>query len=388
MLKDSTLQEVAQKHGTPTYIYDLETVSQKVNHLRQVLPNANILYAVKANPSGAILRHLASHGVGAEVITLGELERAARAGIAREKIILSGPRQDRELIERALELNVTHVSLDSVSQWQGWADTINSKTVGAKNVHFYPRVNPALDPKTHEHLATGAATSKFGMTVAEARQVAEEISQRQQLAGFHVHAGSQITEASVYDDIFAALTPLYETFKPKYLDIGGGFGVPGFPFALFAEKVTAFAKKFSLETTIEPGRYLVAEAGVLLTKVLHVKHGALEHVIADAGMSDLLRPALYGASHPIRALKTTGHTRTVDVDGPLCENADRLGRNLTLPEVVAGDLLVVEQAGAYGHTMSSNYASSLRPSEVTVLGDTITLVRRRETVEDLFRLEQ
>jgi diaminopimelate decarboxylase len=382
MLKDLTLQTIAETYGTPTYIYDLETISEKIRHLRQVLPNGNILYAVKANPSGAILRHLASQGVGAEVITLGELERAVRAGIAQDKIILSGPRQDLALIERALELNVTLVSLDSTSQWQLW------KTMDAKQVKFYPRVNPALDPKTHEHLATGAAESKFGMTVAEARQIAEEITQRNQLAGFHVHAGSQITESSVYDDIFNALTPLYETFMPKHLDIGGGFGVPGFPFQLFAEKVTAFAKKFNLEVTIEPGRYLVAEAGVLLTKVLHVKHGALEHVIADAGMADLLRPALYGATHPIRALKTTLHTRTVDVDGPLCENADRLGRNLTLAEVAQGDLLVVEQAGAYGHTMSSNYASSYRPSEVTVLGDTITLVRRRETIDDLLRLEQ
>ncbi len=382
MLKDSTLQTVAETHGTPTYIYDLETVSEKVRHLREVLPTANLLYAVKANPSGAVLRHLARHGVGAEVITLGELERASRAGIAKEKIILSGPRQDVLLIERALELNIKHVSLDSVSQWQLW------KTVDAKHIHFYPRVNPALDPKTHEHLATGAAESKFGMTVTEARQIAEELSARNQLAGFHVHAGSQITEASVYDDIFSALTPLYETFKPKHLDIGGGFGVPGFPFESFAQKVRAFTEKFSLEVTIEPGRYLVAEAGVLLTKVLHVKHGALEHVIADAGMADLLRPALYGAKHPIRALKSTGHTRTVDVDGPLCENADRLGWGVMLSEVTQGDLLVVEQAGAYGHTMSSNYASSLRPSEVTVFGDTITLARRRETVDDLLRLEQ
>jgi diaminopimelate decarboxylase len=382
MLNDSIFEKIAEMHGTPTYIYDLETVSAKIQHLRQVLPEANLLYAVKANPSGAVLRHLASHGVGAEVISLGELERAARAGIAKDKIILSGPRQDAELIERALELGISHVSLDSVSQWQGW------KRVDAKGVHFYPRVNPALDPKTHEHLATGAATSKFGMTVTEARQVADELSQRNQLAGFHVHAGSQITEASVYDNIFAALRPLYETFSPKHLDIGGGFGVPGFPFEVFAEKVMAFARQHTLEVTIEPGRYLVAEAGVLLTKVLHIKHGALKHVIADAGMSDLLRPALYGATHPIRALKITGHTHSVDVDGPLCENADRLGRNLMLPEVGAGDLLVVEQAGAYGHTMSSNYASSLRPSEVTVHGDTITLVRKRETVEDLFRLEQ
>ncbi len=381
MLKDSTLETIAETHGTPTYIYDLETISEKIKHLRRVLPNANILYAVKANPSGAILRYLASHGVGAEVITLGELERAARAGIAKEKIILSGPRQDVALIERALELTISHVSLDSTSQWQLW------KTVDAKEVQFYPRVNPALDPKTHEHLATGAATSKFGMTVAEARQVAEELSQRNQLAGFHVHAGSQITESSVYDAIFNTLTLLYETFKPKHLDIGGGFGVPGFPFEVFAEKVTAFAEKFGLDVTIEPGRYLVAEAGVLLTKVLHIKHGALCHVIADAGMADLLRPALYGATHPIRALKTTSHTSVVDVDGPLCENADRLGRGVTLSDVVQGDLLVVEQAGAYGHTMSSNYASSLRPSEVTVLNDTIALVRRRETVEDLLRGE-
>jgi diaminopimelate decarboxylase len=374
MIDDSTLQDIAETYGTPTYLYDLETISAKVQHLRQVLPNANLLYAVKANPSGAILRHLASHGVGAEVITLGELERASRAGVAKEKIILSGPRQDYPLIERALELNIQSVSLDSISQWQLW------KTVGAKNIKFYPRVNPALDPKTHE--------SKFGMTVAEAREVAEDLAKRDQLAGFHVHAGSQITEASVYDDIFATLTPLYETFKPKHLDIGGGFGVPGFPFELFAQKVTAFAEKFNLDVTIEPGRYLVAEAGVLLTKVLHVKQGALHHVIADAGMSDLLRPALYGAKHPIRALKKTTHTVLVDVDGPLCENADRLGRGLTLSDVARGDLLVVEQAGAYGHTMSSNYASSYRPSEVTVQGDTITLVRKRETIDDLLRLEQ
>jgi diaminopimelate decarboxylase len=381
MLSDATLHTIAETHGSPTYVYDLEIISEKIKHLRQVLPQATILYAVKANPSGAILRHLASHGVGAEVITLGELERACRAGIANDKILLGGPRQDRPLIERALELKVLNVSLDSVSQWQLW------KTVKAKGINFYPRVNPALDPKTHEHLATGAAESKFGMTVAEAKGVAEDLAQRSQLAGFHVHAGSQITEASVYDDIFAVLAPLYETFKPRHLDIGGGFGVPGFPFETFAQKVTAFAKKFGPQVTIEPGRYLVAEAGVLLTKVLHVKHGALHHVITDAGMSDLLRPALYGASHPIRAARQTTHTSLVDVDGPLCENADRLGRGITLSEVAQGDLLVVEQAGAYGHTMSSNYASSYRPAEVTVQGETITLVRRRETIDDLLRLE-
>ena len=381
MLNDQTLVHIAQTHGTPTYIYDLDRVITNIQYLRQMLPDADILYAVKANPNGAILKHLSTQGVGAEAITLGELERSVRAGIDPNKIILGGPRQDLDLIHKALELGITQVSLDSTSQWQTWKD------IAAPSVWFYPRVNPALDPKTHEHLATGVATSKFGMTPQEARGVAEELSECKQLAGFHVHAGSQITEASVYDDIFAVLAPLYESFRPKHLDIGGGFGVPGFPFEIFADKVLEFSKRFNLHLTIEPGRYLVAEAGVLLSKVLHLKQGALNHVIADAGMSDLLRPALYGATHPIRVIGKSANVFVADIDGPLCENADRLGRGLELPVLEMGDLLVIEQAGAYGHTMSSNYASSYRPAEVTVQGKTIRLVRRRETIDDLLALE-
>jgi diaminopimelate decarboxylase len=381
MLNDQTLLHIAQTYGTPTYIYDLDRVSANIQHLRQILPDADILYAVKANPNGAILKHLSIQGVGAEAITLGELERAVRAGIDPNNIILGGPRQDLELIHKALELGITQVSLDSVSQWLTWKD------IDASGVWFYPRVNPALDPKTHEHLATGVATSKFGMTPQEASHVAEELSELNQLAGFHVHAGSQITDTSVYDDIFAVLAPLYETFRPKHLDIGGGFGVPGFPFEVFAGKVLEFAKRFNLQVTIEPGRYLVAEAGVLVSKILHLKQGALNHVIADAGMSDLLRPALYGAKHPIRAIGKNTNVFVTDIDGPLCENADRLGRGLELPAVEVGDVLVIEQAGAYGHTMSSNYASSYRPAEVIVQGDAIRLVRRRETIEDLLALE-
>ena len=181
---------------------------------------------------------------------------------------------------------------------------------------------------------------------------------------------------------------MYEAFpETTSLDIGGGFAVPGFDLGNFADKVLAFAERFGLELTIEPGRYLVAEAGVLLTKVLHTKSGARRHVIANAGMSDLLRPALYGAEHPVRVLGKSGVAVTADVDGPLCENADRLARGVTLPEVTAGDLLVVEKAGAYGFAMSSNYASSLRPAEVTVKGGEALLARRRETVEDLVALE-
>ena len=382
MIADSILNTIAQTYGTPTYVYDLDKVSQQISTLRTALPEATALYAVKANSCGAVLRHMSTLDMGAEVISLGELERSTKANISPENILLSGPRQDAALIERALELGVQRVSLDSVSQWEMW------QSYDTQGVHFYPRVNPALDPRTHEHLATGAAESKFGMTVAESEEVARALSKRHQLAGFHIHAGSQISEGSVYDEIFAVLAPLYETFPAaKNLDIGGGFAVPDFDLASFAAKTLSFAERFDLHLTIEPGRYLVAEAGILVTKVLHTKSGALNHVIADAGMADLLRPALYSSAHPIQILGKTGTSYTADVDGPLCENADRLGRGVALPKVEKGDLLIVEQAGAYGFAMSSNYASSLRPAEVVVKKGEVRLARKRETVEDLWARE-
>lgn len=380
---DSLLTRIANEVGTPTYVYDLDKVTEQLKILTTALPEATVFYAAKANPCAAVLRHLATQDVGAEVISLGELERVVRAGIAPERIVLGGPRQDLALIERALALGVSLVSLDSVSQWSTWKHF-------EADVQFLIRVNPALDPRTHEHLATGAATSKFGMTVAEAELLAAELAEQNKLAGFHVHAGSQITASEVYDEIFSVLTPLYEKYPTaKVLDIGGGFGVPSFDVKTFASKVKAFAKQFSLKIMIEPGRFLVAAAGVLLSTVLHEKAGGLKHIIADAGMSDLLRPALYNAKHPIRVIgKENTLLDTVDVDGPLCENADRLARNIELPVVQAGDLLVIEQAGAYGFAMSSNYASSLRPAEVVSQAETYQIARDRESIEDLIRLER
>ena len=380
---DATLQKIAEKFGTPTYVYALDEVDARLQELQAALPAARLHYAVKANPCGAVLRHLARRGLGAEVITEGELARALAAGFPPQKILLGGPRQDPPLIEKAGAAGIRLVSLDSLSQAELWEE---------RDVRFLLRLNPALDPRTHEHLATGAASSKFGMTLGEVEGLAEGLHRDGKLAGFHVHAGSQIRELAVYDEIFELLGPLFERFDVKTLDIGGGFAVPGFPLEAFAEKVSAFTRRFGLELILEPGRYLVASAGILLTRVLHVKRGELVHVIADAGMADLLRPALYGAAHPVRVLDSGGRaSERVDVDGPLCENADRLGRGLTLPTPRTGDLLVVEGAGAYGLTMASNYASSLRPAEVVVettpQGEETRLARRRETVADIVRLE-
>lgn len=385
-LNTTLLRRIADEHGTPTYVYNLAEISDKLGTLRQELPGTLIHYAVKANPSGGVLRYLAAQSVGAEVITVGELARALRAGIPASEIIVGGPGQDEALIEHAAEQSVGFVSLDSASQYDLW----EAQSVGLTG--FLVRLNPGLDPRTHEHLATGAATSKFGLLFDDTKALAERVGASGKLTGFHVHAGSQIADLAVYDEMFAQLSRLYEAFPAcKTLDIGGGFAVPGFPLAAFALKVSTFAEQFGVEVRLEPGRYLVAEAGTLLTRVRHVKPGGpITHVIADAGMAELLRPALYGADHPIRSLEDREDDAGgyVDVDGPLCENADRLGRERSIGVVRRGDLLAVEQAGAYGLSMASNYASSLRPAEVTVLGDEVTLVRERETVDDLWRLER
>ena len=379
---DATLQKIAEKFGTPTYVYALDEVDARLQELRAALPAARLHYAVKANPCGAVLRHLAKRGLGAEVITEGELARALAADFPPQKILLGGPRQDPPLVEKAGAAGVRLVSLDSLSQAELWRE---------RDAKFLLRLNPALDPRTHEHLATGAASSKFGMTLGEVEGLAEKLHRDGKLAGFHVHAGSQIRELAVYDEIFELLGPLFERFDVKTLDVGGGFAVPDFPLGAFAERVSTFVERFGLELILEPGRYLVASAGVLLTRVLHVKRGELVHVIADAGMADLLRPALYEAAHPVRVLGGEGREEVVDIDGPLCENADRLGRGLKLLTPRTGDLLVVEGAGAYGLTMASNYASSLRPAEVVVettpQGEGVRLARRRETVADVVRLE-
>lgn len=397
-MTDELLLSVAERFGTPVYVYDLDLITERYQRLSSAFGVATgaasgtasaatgIHYAVKANGLGAILRHLRSLGAGAEALTLGELERVMRAGFDGGKVVLGGPGHTAALAQSALKAGVRTVSIDSRGAWDVWRDLELGET------RFLLRINPAFDPRTHEHLATAAAHSKFGVPLAEVEGLAAEMSRAGRLAGFHVHAGSMIADPVVADLVVEALAPLYRRhLELRVVDVGGGFAVPGAPVEEFARRLKAFATELSLELVIEPGRYLVAEAGVLLTRVLHRKGGALEHLIADAGMADLLRPALYGARHPVRAVGSTAaddEPLTFDVDGPLCENADRLGRDLSLPDVGPGALLAVEQAGAYGFAMASNYASSLRPAEVVVSGSTPVLARRRETPEDLWRLEQ
>lgn len=386
-MDDALLRAVADRFGTPTYVYDLDGIAADVGAFRRAVPDALLRYAVKANANGDVLRALAELGVGAEVITQGELARALRAGVPADAVLVGGPAQGDELMRAARAAHVGLVSLDSAGQWQAWQEALRDTP---SSTRFLVRLNPALDPRTHPHLATGAASSKFGLPLEAAAELAERVARAGALAGFHVHAGSMIRDLAVLDRVVEILAPLYRRIEGlELVDLGGGFAVPGFQVATLGERVSAAALRLGAPVLLEPGRWLVAAAGVLLTRVLHVKDGEPNHVIADAGMADLVRPALYGAEHPIRVLgRSDGPLRAFDIDGPLCENADRLGRGRLLPEPVHGDVLVVEEAGAYGLGMASNYASSLRPAEVVVSGGAFRLSRRRETVEDLWRLEQ
>lgn len=389
-LPDELLVEAAERFGTPTYLYDLTHVTDQVRRLAAAFGPVRIHYALKANANGALLEHLVGLGLGAEALTLGELERALRAGFPPERIALGGPGHTPQLARRALEVGVTLVSLDGSGAHALWEEALDDSP-GA-GVRYLVRLNPGFDPRTHEHLATAAASSKFGVPPAEAAAIAERAAGR--LAGFHLHAGSMLEDAAVADLVVDALEPLYRRFRGlELVDLGGGFTATGegAPLEAFARAYRAFAERHAVTPLIEPGRSVVAGAGLLLTRVLHVKEGERRHVIADAGMSDLLRPALYAATHPVRVLGRGDEPALgspTDVDGPLCENADRLARDAALPGVSAGDLLAVSEVGAYGFAMASNYASSLRPAEVIWDGTELALARKRERPEDLWRLEE
>ena len=392
--RNALLLDLAQRHGTPLWVYDLRQVDRAVALLRSLLPHAELAYAVKANASGAIVRHLARAGVGAEVITVGELARSLRAGIAPARIVVGGPAQDAPLRELAREAGVGRVSLDATGQWRAWCADAGG---WPRATRAFVRVNPGLDPRTHEHMAVGKADSKFGLAPDEALALAREVAASGVLAGFHVHAGSQLTDPLLHEAVLATLMPLYDALpEARELDLGGGFALPGYPLERLAELLAEQVEPRGLRVWLEPGRALVAAAGTLLTRVLHVKTGPRRHVIADAGMADLVRPALYGAEHPITPVSLAGSVlpdgTTVapidvptDVDGPLCENADRLGRDVALPELAPGDLLAVGMAGAYGLGMGSHYASHTHAPEVVIEPDGGTwLARRRQPLSALW----
>lgn len=403
-----SLDRIAKEHGTPTYVYSAGHIRERYRKLGRAFTARGplVCYSLKANSNLGILRLLAREGAGADVVSGGELKRALLAGFKAKEIVFSGVGKTREEMASALRSGVLMLNVESAEELEALARTARGLRIPAP---VSVRVNPDVDPGTHRHVTTGRGENKFGVDVREAYQLYLKARRSPWLraAGIQCHIGSQILKSSPYVESVRVLLRLIRRLegsgiRPRILDIGGGMGISyssaldgsrpteGLDIGDLAGSVLAALKGFpSMRLLVEPGRYLVAEAGLLLTRVLYRKAGRrARFLVVDAAMNDLIRPALYEASHPVVSVrKRAGAKVMVDVVGPVCESADYLAKGVRLPWARPGEMLAVLCAGAYGFSMSSQYNSRPRAAEVLVEGRRARLVGRRETFQDLIRRE-
>jgi diaminopimelate decarboxylase len=395
------LDALAARYGTPTYVYSTATLTRHWKVLHRSLRGVRhvVCYAVKANSNLAVLNLFARLGSGFDIVSGGELYRVIKAGGDPRKVVFSGVGKRDDEIAFALESGVRVLNVESASELA--RISIVARRLG-KRAPIALRVNPDVDPRTHPYISTGLRENKFGISIGEARRLYALAARDPALevTGAGCHIGSQITELRPFLDAIGRVLALVkelgrEGIRIRHLDVGGGLGItykdeaPPHPDA-YGDAIRRALARFDGEVLLEPGRVLVGNAGILLTRVLHVKkHGRKNFVVVDAAMNDLVRPSFYGAYHTIEPVRPRRDARTLvcDVVGPICESSDFLarGRRLLAPE--PGDFLAVRSAGAYGFAMSSNYNARPRAAEVLVDGDEALLARRRESYPDLVRGE-
>ncbi|SPY34105.1 diaminopimelate decarboxylase [Pasteurella canis] len=402
MAENISVQEIANQFGTPLYIYSRATLERHWHAFDKALGDHPhlICFAVKSNPNIALLNVMARLGSGFDIVSQGELERVLAAGGDASKVVFSGVAKTHTEIARALEVGIRCFNVESLAELR----RINQ--VAAEMGKIAPislRVNPDVDARTHPYISTGLKENKFGVSVEQAREVYRLASQLPhiQITGMDCHIGSQLTELQPFLDAADRLIVLMEQLKQdgislKHLDLGGGLGVtytdemPPHPTeyaSALLEKLQAYK---DLEIILEPGRAITANAGILVTKVEYIKSNESRHfAIVDAGMNDMIRPALYQAYMNIIEVDRTlvREKQIYDVVGPICETSDFLGKERELA-IAEGDYLAQRSAGAYGASMSSNYNSRSRTAEVMVDGDRVHLIRRRERLDELWALEQ
>ncbi|MCS7278920.1 MAG: diaminopimelate decarboxylase [Thermodesulfobacteriaceae bacterium] len=392
--------DIVKEVGTPVYIYSSKTIKRHYKVFSDSFKEVPVIicYSVKANSNIAILALLKSLGAGADVVSGGELKRALRAGISPQKIVFSGVGKTEEEIEMGLKAEILMFNVESLEELQVLGEIAKKLK---KVASFALRVNPNVDSKTHPYIATGLSQSKFGIPedlIIEAYKISFQNPYLKGI-GLDVHIGSQLTSVEPFIEAIKRLKKLWKElvnlgFELKYLDIGGGLGIvygseePPLP-QEYAEAIIKEIKDLGAILILEPGRVIVGNAGILVTKVLYTKtNWGRNFVIVDAGMNDLIRPALYQAYHKIVPVEEKlDQEEIVDVVGPVCESGDFFARERKIPSLRRGDLIAIMSAGAYSFVMSSNYNSRPRPAEVLVEGEDFYLIRRRETIEDLLALE-
>jgi len=401
-IEEVDVAALAARFGTPLYVYGTGAVRERLARLKRAFAPllSSVHYSVKANSNLSLLRLLAAEGAGFDVVSGGEIERCVRAGIEPSRLVFAGVGKSDDELALALDRNIGLFDVES----QDELDRLAKRAEAAgRSARFALRLNPDVDAGTHAYVTTGLKRNKFGMSFEDAIAALRARANQRGLEfrGFHVHIGSQVTDPARFRaaaEIVAARIGQARAagFAVELLDFGGGFAAsyeaPAPPIEAVADAVKPALAPLRVELLLEPGRYLIAEAGTLVTRVIGVKSTPERtFVVVDAAMNDLLRPALYGAWHPVELVGPVEPTRPkarVDVVGPVCESGDFLARDRELPLPRAGDLLAVLCAGAYGFSMASNYNTRPRAAEVQVEGRTARLVRRRETIDDLLAPEE
>jgi diaminopimelate decarboxylase len=421
------LTRVAREFGTPTYVYSEGTILDHYTRLDAALAPIDhlICYAVKANSNRAILKLLVNAAAGFDIVSGGELFRVLAAGGDPAKCTFAGVGKSRDEIEYALQQGVCSFNVESEAELESIDRIAGEKKLRAP---IALRVNPDVDPHTHQYISTGSQENKFGIALDHIEAVYERAGRMRnvEIVGAQMHIGSQITEAKPFASAIEKVTPLVRELKSKYqikfFSIGGGMGIiyrralesgsgkwwhdhgpacAGSAFSIrdYADAIVPPLREMDLRILIEPGRFIVGNAGVLLTRIRYIKQtGGKKFAVVDAGMNDLIRPALYQSYHeivPCRAsvsdadpsMSKSKSLERIDIVGPVCESGDFFALDREMPELHEGDLLAIMSAGAYGFVMASNYNSRPLPAEVLVRGHKFALIRQRQTWEDLVRDE-
>jgi len=394
-------KELASTYKTPLYIYDLDYMSAQYKELKEAFKGRKSImaYAIKSNSNLSVIKHFAELGSGADCVSIGEVRRAFLAGIPSYKIIFSGVGKSDDEIREAIQKDILYINVESEAEL-GRVELIAKELNSVCRISI--RVNPNIDPLTHPYISTGLHDNKFGVEIDAAKRMYIRANNSEYLdpVGIHFHIGSQLTElepiyesAAIVADMVRSLQSI--KIELKFFDVGGGLGVKYNnettikPYD-YAQAIFSTLKGLDLTIICEPGRFLTANAGYFLTKVLYEKqNGSKRFVVVDGAMNDLLRPSLYKAYHKIEPITDSkSELSQADVVGPVCESGDFFAKECMLPNLEHNDLLVVHSAGAYGFGMGSNYNTRGRSAEVALKGGKAKLIRRREEFEDLIALEK
>jgi diaminopimelate decarboxylase len=400
-MSNINFEELAAKYKTPYYVYDFDFITQQYTNLKEAFKARKSLmaYAVKANSNLSVVKHLGDQGAGADCVSIGEVRRALKVGIAKYKIIFSGVGKTDDEITEALEHDILMINVESEAEL-GRVEMMAQKLGVEARVSI--RVNPNVDPKTHPYISTGLHENKFGVNIDTAKRMYIKAKKSANLdpIGIHCHIGSQLTDLAPIKESVNIVADLVRNIKAaldielKFFDVGGGLGIKyddEQTIDTYEYAQTILDALYGLDITVvcEPGRYIVGNAGTFVTKVLYEKMNCDKRfVIVDGGMNDLIRPSLYNAYHKIEVLGKSEDVSDCNVVGPVCESGDFFAKNIELPKTEHNDLVAIYSAGAYAYTMASNYNTRGKVAEIALQNGEDRLIRKRETFEDLIALEE